>query len=64
VQRYCADGHLDCRKVTTLLGESYRVAPYSIARHIAQINEAISVSGDHYGRDVLSRPGFSGGCLV
>jgi hypothetical protein len=51
VQRYCANGHLDCRKVTTLLGDSYRVAPYSIARHIAQINEAISVSGDHYGRD-------------
>lgn len=54
VQRYCANGHLDCRKVTTLLGETYRVAPYSIARHIAQINEAIAVSGDTYSRD-LSR---------
>lgn len=54
VQRYCANNHLDCRKVTTLLGETYRVAPYSIARHIAQITEAIAVTGAAPGRD-LSR---------
>ena len=42
VQRYCAKGHLDCQKVTTAIGDKYLVAPYSIARHIAQINEVIA----------------------
>lgn len=39
LQRYCASGHLDCQKVATALGDKYYVAPYSVARHIAQISE-------------------------
>ena len=42
VQRYCAKGHLDCHKVETAIGDKYLVAPYSVARHIAQINEVIA----------------------
>ena len=42
VQRYCAKGHLDCQKVAAAIGDKYLVAPYSIARHIAQINEVIA----------------------
>ena len=42
VQRYCAKGHLDCQKVATAIGDKYLVAPYSIARHIGQINEVIA----------------------
>lgn len=39
VQRYCASGHLDCTKASTALGDKYFVAPQSVARHIAQIEE-------------------------
>ena len=39
VQRYCAKGHLDARKVPTSTGDRYLVAPYSVSRHIAQLNE-------------------------
>lgn len=51
VQRYCARGHLDCRKIETAFGDEYRVAPYSVGRHIAQIEElALTTSRD------LTRP--------
>lgn len=39
IQRYCALGHLECRKVTTTLGDKYFVSPQSVTRHIAQIAE-------------------------
>ena len=42
LQRYCASGHLDSQKVATTLGDKYFVAPFSVARHIAQINEVIA----------------------
>ena len=42
VQRYCAKGDLDCRKVPTTFGDKYVVAPYSVSRHIAQIQEVIA----------------------
>ena len=54
VQRYCAKGHLDCQKVPTLTGDVYRVAPYSVKRHIAQINEVIAFTSNATCRD-LSR---------
>ena len=44
IQRYCAKGHLDARKITTAFGDKYLVAPYSVTRHIAQTNEVISFS--------------------
>jgi hypothetical protein len=39
IQKYCALSKLDCRKIETETGEKYVVAPYSVERHIAYINE-------------------------
>jgi hypothetical protein len=39
VQRYCAKGHLDCRRIETAFGEKYLISPDSIAKHIAYIEE-------------------------
>jgi hypothetical protein len=52
LQRYCASGHLDARKVATALGDKYLVTPQSVARHIAQTEELAEVA---MGRG-LSRP--------
>src|SRR6478609_7014630 len=52
LQRYCLSGHLDCRKVATTLGDKYYVAPYSVARHIAQINEQNTFLLRTTGRDM------------
>lgn len=39
VQRYCAKGHLDCRRIETPFGEKYLISPSSVAKHIAYIEE-------------------------
>ena len=39
IQRYCAKGHLDCRRVEIPYGEKYLIAPASVAKHIAYIEE-------------------------
>ncbi len=39
VQRYCAKGHLDCRRIETQFGEKYLISPTSIDKHIAYIEE-------------------------
>jgi hypothetical protein len=52
VQRYCAKGHLDCRRIETPFGEKYLISPASVAKHIAYIEE---VSPSATGHD-LSRP--------
>src|SRR3954471_13847367 len=39
IQRYCANGHLDCRRVEISYGEKYLITPASIAKHIAYIEE-------------------------
>lgn len=39
IQRYCAKGHLDCRRVETPFGEKYLISPSSLAKHIAYIEE-------------------------
>jgi hypothetical protein len=39
VQRYCAKGHLDCRRMETAFGEKYLISPTSIDKHIAYIEE-------------------------
>ena len=52
IQKYCALSKLDCHKVETVTGEKYLVAPYSVTRHIAYINEVRTVAN---GRD-QSRP--------
>lgn len=44
IQRYCAKGHLDCRRIETPFGEKYLVTPASVAKHIAYIEEVRPVA--------------------
>src|ERR1700691_2138140 len=44
VQRYCAKGHLDCRRIETQFGEKYLIAPASVDKHIAYIEEVRPVA--------------------
>lgn len=44
IQKYCALEKLDCRKVDTETGEKYLIAPYSVTRHIAYIDEVRTVT--------------------
>jgi hypothetical protein len=39
IQRYCAKGHLDCRRMETPFGDKYLITPESVAKHIAYIEE-------------------------
>jgi hypothetical protein len=52
LQRYCASGHLDARKIATTMGDKYLVTPQSVARHIAQIVELSQLDAVATGRDV------------
>ncbi len=45
LQKYCARGDLQCRKVETAFGEKYLVTPMSVDHHIAQIVDALAASG-------------------
>jgi hypothetical protein len=58
VQKYCALSKLDCHKVETETGEKYLVAPYSVTRHIAYINEVriVASSRDQTRTDASVRP--------
>jgi hypothetical protein len=58
IQKYCALDKLDCHKVETETGEKYLVAPYSVDRHIAYINEvrAVASSRDQTRTDATIRP--------
>ena len=51
LQRYCASGHLDARKIATTMGDKYLVTPQSVARHIAQIVEFSQLDAVATGRD-------------
>jgi len=44
VQRYCAKGHLDCRRIETQFGEKYLISPASVDKHIAYIEEVRPVA--------------------
>lgn len=44
IQRYCAKGDLDCRRMETQFGERYMITPRSVARHIAYIEEVRPVA--------------------
>src|SRR5450631_801780 len=48
IQRYCAKGHLDCRRIETSFGERYLISPASVDKHIAYIEEVRPVA---IGRD-------------
>jgi hypothetical protein len=39
IQRYCAKGDLDCRRMETPFGVKYMITPVSVSRHIAYIDE-------------------------
>ncbi len=58
VQRYCAKGHLDCRRIETSFGEKYLISPASVARHIAYIEE---VNPTATGHDVSRQVGADAG---
>jgi hypothetical protein len=45
LQKYCARGDLECRKVETSSGERYVITPESVERHIAYIKETAEASG-------------------
>ena len=49
IQRYCAKGHLDCRRMETPYGDKYLITPASVAKHIAYIEEVRPIAT---GRDV------------
>ena len=49
IQRYCAKGHVDCRRMETPFGEKFLITPASVAKHIAYIEE---VRPTATGRDV------------
>ena len=51
LQRYCASGHLDARKIATTMGDKYLATPQSVARHIAQIVEFSQLDAVATGRD-------------
>ncbi len=51
LQRFCASGHLDCTKVATTTGDKYLVAPYSVERHLTQL-EQLAATAAATGRDV------------
>jgi hypothetical protein len=57
IQRYCAKGHLDCRRIETQFGEKYLISPSSIDKHIAYIEEVrpVATSPDLSRPDATSR---------
>jgi hypothetical protein len=44
IQRYCAKGHLECRRIETAFGEKYLITPASVDKHIAYIEEVRPVA--------------------
>lgn len=44
IQRYCAKGHLDCRRIETQFGEKYLITSASVSKHIAYIEEVRPVA--------------------
>src|ERR1044071_3604376 len=57
IQRYCANGHLDCRRVEIPYGEKYLITPASVAKHIAYIEETRqTLTGRDEPRHVVAPP--------
>ena len=62
VQRYCAKGHLDCRRIETPFGEKYLISPNSVAKHIAYIEEVRpTATGHDMSRQVGAETGIETG---
>jgi hypothetical protein len=62
IQRYCALGHLDCRRAETPFGEKYLITPASVARHIAYIEQVrpVTTERDEPRRDASTDPAEPG----
>jgi hypothetical protein len=45
IQRYCALGHLEGRRVDTPFGEKWLITPTSVERHIAYVKEVTPATG-------------------
>jgi hypothetical protein len=57
IQRYCAKGHLDCRRIETSFGEKYLISPASVDKHIAYIEEVRPIATSRDGpRQVATHP--------
>ena len=54
IQRYCALGHLECRRVDTAFGQKWVVTPESVERHIAYIKEVTPTTGRDMTRPVAT----------
>jgi hypothetical protein len=54
VQRYCAKGHLDARRIETSFGEKYLISPVSVDKHIAYIQEIADATSRDMPRQVAS----------
>lgn len=52
IQRYCANGHLDARKIETPYGEKFLITPASIDKHIAYIQEVMDATSRDVSRHV------------
>lgn len=55
IQRYCALGHLESRRVDTPFGQKWLVTPASVDRHIAYIKEVTPTGRDPSRPDATSR---------
>jgi hypothetical protein len=59
IQRYCAQGHLECLRQQTQFGEKYLITPTSVARHIAQIEEVTRATSRDMSRPVALEQSYS-----
>jgi hypothetical protein len=53
IQRYCAQGHLECLRQEISFGEKNMITPASVARHIAQIEEVTRTTNRDLSRLVV-----------
>lgn len=54
VQRYCALGHLEARRIDTPFGEKWLITPTSVERHIAYIREVTPPTSRELSRQVAT----------
>lgn len=51
LQRYCANGHLECLKAPTQTGDMYMVTPQSVTRHLGELDQISAATTVATGRD-------------
>src|ERR1700739_775547 len=60
IQRYCAKGHLEYRRIETQFGEKYLITPESVMKHIAYIEAVRPVSTIVAGKNKVNQPEHDG----